>query len=337
MPLRIGTGDTNASVPFWNYIPIGEVRQRGHAEATARPTPTPKPKQFIGGEFGKTLFNPNNPSIVYNLEPVGKRHQELHTFIQRFDGSTWTSIANGFVTSDFPFSIEIASDAAAWRALEFDPSTSEGLLYGAVRVYAWTQSSNTFTPISCDLVNAKRDTTSFISAIGIAQSNPNWVYVGTSEATLFLTTDRIHWNKVQGLTLPTSSVVAKIQVDPTNPEIAIIGVQEAFGAGRVWITKDGGTSWFDITTDLPAGLQVYTVAVDWGSSHPSVFLGTDRSVFNTRLRRGRMSGLNVNHITWRRFRKGLPQTLISDLVISPTQRLMTAAAYGRGIFQVLLP
>jgi len=146
MPLRIGTGDTNASVPFWNYIPIGEVRQRGHAEATARPTPTPKPKQFIGGEFGKTLFNPNNPSIVYNLEPVGKRHQELHTFIQRFDGSTWTSIANGFVTSDFPFSIEIASDAAAWRALEFDPSTSEGLLYGAVRVYAWTQSSNTFTP-----------------------------------------------------------------------------------------------------------------------------------------------------------------------------------------------
>lgn len=334
---------SNASGPFWNYLPIDEVRQRGHAQATAtpRPTPgprpTPRPKPFIGGEFGKPLFNPNNPSIVYNLVPVGKRHQELHTFIQRFDGTTWTSITKGFAPSDFPFSIEITTDAAAWRAFEFDPSTSEGLLYGAVMVHAWTQSSNEWTPISPALVNANTDTNSFISAIGIAQSNPNRVYVGTSEATLFVTSDRINWNKVQGLTLPTPSLVSKIQVDPTNPDIAIIGVQETFGAGRVWITEDGGTSWSDITTDLPRGLQVYTVAVDWGSSHPSVFLGTDRSVFSTTLRRGRMSELNVNHVSWRRFRTGLPQTLISDLAISPTQRLMTAAAYGRGVFQVLLP
>jgi hypothetical protein len=131
-------------------------------------------------------------------------------------------------------------------------------------------------------------------------------------------------------------LVAKIQVDPANPEIAIIGVQEAVGAGRVWITNDGGTSWNDITTDLPVGLQIYTVAVDWRSSHPGVFLGTDRSVLSTNLRRGRTSGLNVDHVTWRRFGKGLPQTLISDLSISPSG-LMTAATYGRGVFDVQLP
>jgi photosystem II stability/assembly factor-like uncharacterized protein len=327
---------SNASVPFWNYLPSGEARQRGDAEATARPRPTSSTPAFIGYENGKPLFNPNHPSIVYNLMPVGKHLENLHTFIQRFDGSTWVSIANGFVRSDFPFSQEITPDVAAWHALEFDPSTSEGLLYGAVRVYAWTQSSNTFTPISPDLVNANRDTISFISAIGIAQSNPNWVYVGTSEATLFLTTDRINWNPVHGLTLPTSSFIAEIQVDPANPEIAIIGVQGAFGAGRVWITKDGGTSWLDITTDLPAGLQVYTVAVDWRSSNPGVFLGTDRSVFNTTLQGGSNSGLNVDHIAWLRFGKGLPQTLISVLGISPAG-LITAAAYGRGVFQVQLP
>jgi photosystem II stability/assembly factor-like uncharacterized protein len=308
---------SNASVPFWNYLPIG-------------------------GEFGKPLFNPNNPSIVYNLVPAGETLQKINTFIQRFDGSTWASIANGFVPSDFPFlrrrevAASLVTDAAVWKALEFDPSTSEGLLYGAVKVHAWTQSSNKWTKISPYLVNHDRDTTSFISAIGIAQSNPNWVYVGTSEATLWVTKDRINWNQVQGLTLPTSSLVAKIQVDPANPEIAIIGVQEAFGTGRVWITNDGGTSWSDMTTDLPAGLQVYTVAVDWHSSHPGVFLGTDRSVFSTRLRRGRTSGLNVNHVTWRRFGKGLPQTLISDLSISPAG-LITAAAYGRGVFQVRVP
>jgi hypothetical protein len=326
---------SNASVPFWNYLPSGEVRQRGHAEATATPRPMPTPA-FIGYENGKPLFNPNHPSIVYNLAPVGKHVEDLHFFIQRFDGSTWTPITNGFRRSDFPFSPEITPDVAAWHAFEFDPSTSEGLLYGALRVYAWKQSSNEWNPISPNLVNADRDTISFISAIGIAQSNPNWVYVGTSEATLFLTTDRSNWNQVSGLTLPTSSFIAKIHVDPANPGIAIIGVQGAFGAGRVWITNDGGTSWLDITTDLPAGLQVYTVAVDWRSSDPGVFLGTDRSVFSTTLRRGSNFGLNVDHITWRRFGKGLPQTLISDLGLSPAG-LMTAAAYGRGVFRVQLP
>jgi photosystem II stability/assembly factor-like uncharacterized protein len=303
---------TNASVPFWNYL-----------------------LQPVGYENGKPLFNPNHPSIVYNLAPVGKQLENLHTFIQRFDGSRWTSIANGFLRSDFPFSPEITPDVAAWHALEFDPSTPEGLLYGAIRVYAWTQSTNIFTPISPNLVNANKDTTSFISAIGIARSNPDWVYIGTSEATLFVTNDRINWNQVSGLTLPTSSLVAKIQVDPTNPEIAIIGVQGAFGAGRVWITNDGGMSWLDITTNLPAGLQIYTVAVDWRSSDPGVFLGTDRSVFSTTLRRGSNSGLNVDHITWSRFGRGLPQTLISDLDISPAG-LITAAAYGRGVFRVQL-
>lgn len=326
---------SSATVPFWNYVPSGE-RQGGYAEATPRPRPTPK-SQYIGGEFGKPLFNPVNPSIVYNLVPVGKEREKIHSFIQRFDGSRWTPITNGFQSSDFPYSIEITTDAAAWRAFEFDPSTSEGLLYGAVAVHAWTHSGNEWTSISPALVNASRNTNSFISAIGIAQSNPNWVYVGTSEATLFLTTDRVHWNQLHSLMLPTPSVVSKIQVDPANPEVAIVGVQEAFGAGRVWITKDGGTSWVDITTDLPVGLQIYVVAVDWHSSHVGVFLGTDRSVFSTMLRRGRASELNVNHVTWRRFRKGLPQTLISDLSISPTQRLMTAAAYGRGVFRVLLP
>jgi photosystem II stability/assembly factor-like uncharacterized protein len=329
---------SNASDPFWHYLPSGEGRQGAHAEATARPKPTPRPTPkppLIGGEFGKPLFSPNNPSIVYNLVPAGKRRQELRTFIQRFDGSRWTSITNGFKPSDFPFSIEITTDAAAWRALEFDPSTSEGLLYGAVKVHSWTQSSNEWTPISPALVNANTDTSSFISAIGIAPSNPNWVYVGTSEATLFLTKDRINWNQVSGLTLPASSLVSKIQIDPANPEIAIIGVQEALGAGRVWITDDGGTSWSDITTDLPAGLQVYTVAVDWRFSQPSVFLGTDRSVFSTSLQQGSNSGLNADHITWSRFGKGLPQTLISELGISP-EGLMTAAAYGRGVFRVQL-
>ena len=303
---------SNASGPFWNYVPN------------------------VGYEFGKPLFNPNDPSIVYNLMPVGKRHLTFRRFIQRFDGRTWTYITKGFKPADFPFSKEVVPDAAAWKAFEFDPSTSEGLLYGGVRVHAWTQSSNEWSAISPNLVNANSGTTSFISAIGIAQSNPNWVYVGTSEATLFLTKDRMNWNQVSGLTLPTPSVVSKIQVDPANPEIAIIGVQEVFGAGRVWITRDGGTSWFDITTDLPAGLQVYTVAVDWRSPQPSVFLGTDRSVFNSRLPGGSISGLNVDHMTWRRFGNGLPQTLISDLGISPTG-LMTAAAYGRGVFRVQLP
>jgi hypothetical protein len=69
-------------------------------------------------------------------------------------------------------------------------------------------------------------------------------------------------------------------------------------------------------------------------------LGTDRGVYVTQLWKyaagsGAMS-LDTTGVKWSLFGTGLPNTLISDLVISPS-RMMTAATYGRGVYQLQLP
>lgn len=302
-----------ASAPYWTYLPVG-------------------------AEFGKTLINPDDPSIVYNICPVGITEEETYcdptTFITRLSGGTWSPIANGFSMADFPFFRTVVTDPAAWKALEFDPATAEGLLYGGTRIWAWTASSGVFVPISPYLANAAPDTTSFISAIGIAQSNPNIVYVGTSEGTMFVTNGRQSWPQITRLTLPSASFVSRIRVDPLNPQHLVIAVQGATGPGRVWVSNHGGADWSDITRNLPPGLEVYTAAVDWEAytaaggrrfPNPHVYVGTDRGVYATTLQaRG-----------WWALGTGLPDSLVSDLEISPT-RVMTAAVYGRGAYQLQL-
>ena len=94
------------------------------------------------------------------------------------------------------------------------------------------------------------------------------------------------------------------------------------GAG--WHTA--GIEWWVHIGDLPDGLQVYTVAVNWRFPYPDLYLGTDRGVYASKLVGGE----------WRPFGTGLPNTLVSDLAITPPG-VVTAALYGRGAFQLRLP
>jgi len=95
-----------------------------------------------------------------------------------------------------------------------------------------------------------------IGAIAVAPSDPNVVYVGTGEAPirgvttsqgegLWKSTDAGKTFSFAGL--PEAGQIAKIQVHPTNPDVAYVAVQ-----GQIWTpnpergvyrTKDGGENW----------------------------------------------------------------------------------------------
>lgn len=297
----------------------------------------------VGYEFGKPLFNPNDPAVMYLLTPVTAQGASYDQPVRRCcENGAWIAVGGqGFTQADFPFAKEVQSNAAAWKAFEFDPLTAEGLLFGATRVYAWTP-GEPFRAISPELVPVSAQpgqTTAFISALGIAGSHPKRVYAGTSEGALFVTSDRVHWQKSGGLPLPVASFPARIHVDPVYPDNVVVAAQGAFGAGRLWASADGGQTFVDLTTDLPRGLQVYTVAVDWRFDGPVLFAGTDRGVYATQLWRELATGalsLDATGVRWRLFGNGLPNTLVADLAISPPS-VLTAATYGRGAFRLQLP
>ena len=95
-----------------------------------------------------------------------------------------------------------------------------------------------------------------IGAIGVAPSDPNVIYVGTGEAPIRgVTTSQGEgiWKSTDAgqtftfIGLPKAGQIAKIQVHPTDPDLAYVAVQGQIWAPNsergVYRTKDGGESW----------------------------------------------------------------------------------------------
>ncbi len=95
-----------------------------------------------------------------------------------------------------------------------------------------------------------------IGAIGVAPSDPNVIYIGTGEAPIRgVTTSQGEglWKSTDAgktftfIGLPKAGQIAKIQIHPTDPDLAYVAVQ-----GQIWgpnpergvyRTRDGGESW----------------------------------------------------------------------------------------------
>src|SRR3989442_13370114 len=94
-----------------------------------------------------------------------------------------------------------------------------------------------------------------IGAIGVSESNPDVVYVGTGEYPIrgnvshgdgvFKTTDGGKTWKLVGLA--ESQQISRVRVHPTNPDVVWVGAQgHAFGPNAergVYKTTDGGATW----------------------------------------------------------------------------------------------
>ncbi len=95
-----------------------------------------------------------------------------------------------------------------------------------------------------------------IGAIGVAPSDPNVIYVGTGEAPIRgVTTSQGEgiWKSTDAgetftfVGLPEAGQIAKIQIHPTDPDLAYVAVQGQIWAPNpergVYRTKDGGETW----------------------------------------------------------------------------------------------
>ncbi len=95
-----------------------------------------------------------------------------------------------------------------------------------------------------------------IGAVAVAPSDPNVIYVGTGEAPIRgVTTSQGEglWKSTDAgktfsfIGLPKAGQIAKIEIHPTNPDLAWVAVQGAIWAPNpergVYRTKDGGKTW----------------------------------------------------------------------------------------------
>jgi photosystem II stability/assembly factor-like uncharacterized protein len=274
-----------------------------------------------GGDGFEVYVDPNSTSVIYSESQFGALRRSTN------GGLSFSSATLG------------VSGRRNWKMpLAFDPtSTGNGLstiMYlGSHMLFRSTNSAASWVPLSGDLTNGSQGVGPVvfgsITAIAVAPSNRNTIYIGTDDGNVWVTRDAGHTYLRIDLTLP-ELWVTRLAVDPTNDAIAYVafsGFRVDHPLAHVFRTSNHGAAWTDVSSDLPDA-PVNELLLDPRRSS-TLYAGTDVGVF-------------VSHNTgtsWTPLGVGLPEGIVvTDMKIIPgAPPTMLAATFGRSLFSIELP
>jgi len=285
---------------------------------------------------GSVYFNNKDPNIIFHVQgggipaPNGRLRRSMD------GGQTWQDVytlafpGNTFQTY-FPMILDRVNP---FRVLLGDGTDlRESLANGA--------------PGSFNVIGASTSGPSglgFIRRITVADRQGPWVFDPSfplvvdngadsydSDTIYVLTSTGIQVTKNHGTAWVTRNTglnltgIEDIIVDPRNRDVAYV-VRSVFGGFKVYKTTNAGQNWFPIDgTSFP---DVPAWSLEINPRNGDVYVGTDIGVFY--LPEGNTAG------NWLRFGEGLPNAQVKDLVYNSYTNMLSAATYGRGLFQVWL-
>ncbi len=233
----------------------------------------------------------------------------------------WPSITNGLTTTD---------PSALYPPLVEAPSAPHVLYFGTNRLYRTSNKGDAWTPVSPVLGGTGTffpdiNRTNVITAIAVAPSNGNRIYVGYYDGQLFATdgacTTPGCW-RAASAGLP-GTVVTRIAVDPGNADVAYATFSGFGGGPHLFKTTNGGGSWAPASNGLPA-IPANTISVETSSI---LWAGTDDGVY-----RSADGGAG-----WTRHGNGLPRVPVYEIAIDAGRGRLFAGTHGRGAFVLAKP
>ena len=134
--------------------------------------------------------------------------------------------------------------------------------------------------------------------------------------------------------------ISSIFIDPHDPTgntvyVTVAGLQNLLDEVQtVYQSTDGGAHWAFLTANLPSA-PANSLVVDPQDAN-TVYIATDTGVYSTRQV---ASCATLSSTCWSAFGSGLPEAPVVQLDAAPvasSAHLLTAATYGRGVWQVPL-
>ncbi len=299
------------------------------------------------GDTTGTVIDLDTTSNMYDVRTISCPEEPK----RRADRST-----SGGSDSVWPdtFTTPMNQDASFYPPMVQDPSGPHPLYLGTNRLHKSTDDASSFTEVSPNLGGNQFfpdiQRTNVITAIGVAPSDPDRVYVGYYDGQIWVSgaggpcNNMSCWTSVGGLGkgLP-QTVVTWIAVDPDNADVAYAAFSGFFSGPHLFKTENGGGTWTSASGAGPGMLPsvpVNTVAVE--PSEPlNVWVGTDStpgpqpaSVYKS----------TDGGMSWFKFGNSLPNVPIFELEILerplPGNKVLGqvyAATHGRGVFILTQP
>ena len=220
------------------------------------------------------------------------------------------------------------SKSCAWVSpYLIHPKNSNILFFGAKDIYKTTSRGNSWTKYSNQLTAADGVGGGMIHSMAVSESDPDSVLYAASYVVLYKTSDG--GNSWQNITsnLPTTagcfdcSAISNITVHPENPKIAWVTMSGYSAVNKVFKTTDGGTSWVNITENLPN--SPVNCIIYQKNSKEVLYIGTDLGVFFK----------DSTDKDWKPFMKNLPNVPVQELEIFYKTGKLRAATFGRGLWE----
>lgn len=268
-----------------------------------------------GGDGGKSIIDYSNPTICY------ANTQYINPIKSTNSANNFNSIKNG---------INVNDDKNFFMPLVIDPIYPNCLYTGTDKIYRTTNSGNSWDSLTVvgDLTNGKP-----LNSIGISPTNSNFVYTGSSDGRVMMSTDAFGNNNINlhdistGFGLPTRSITS-IAVSPINPQkiyVTFSSFNDAI-SGHVFKCEitSVDTTWSDITPNV-MNHPVNSIVVD--NAYPDfLYIGTDLGVFFS----------PDDGVSWYAFDDGLPKAVVNELKIHQATGTLYVATNGRGIWKTQL-
>ena len=281
-----------SAFPGAGYQLLGGTQDNGTLEYDG----SPAWPQVLGGDGGFTAVNSQTPTTVFAefQRPYGP---------YRRDGGP----GGAFVSKSV--GINLGDPMLFIPPLIMDPVDPQVLYFGTNTLYRTSDNAESWTAVV--------QLTASISAISVAPSGTQTIYVGTSDGAVQVTSDGgASWTNVTA-GLPNRWVTG-VEIDPSNHQHAYVTVS-GFGAGHVFETVNRGATWQDISSNLP-DVPVNAIFLHPGTG--ALYIGTDLGVFLS----------TDDGQTWGPSAAGLPNVAVIDFAFNRTTQTLYAATHGRGVF-----
>ncbi len=260
---------------------------------------------IFGGDGGYVAIDPTDDDTIYieiQFFPEIRKSTD--------GGETFVDAVTGITDTDGVFIVPFAMD-------QRDPRV---LWTGGRRPWRTTDGAASWQLGGPDLAGPAN-----ISAIAIAPSDSNVVYLGYSNGYVSRTTNALDvspaWLTRSG-GLPIGGWVSSVAVDPTDPDRAYC-TYSTFGVNHVYETSNGGQSWTPIDSIGIAGVP--DIPVHWIAVRPcdprQLYAGTELGVFAS----------DDRGATWAPANAGLANTIVESLDFKNDNTLV-AFTHGRGAF-----
>ncbi len=234
-------------------------------------------------------------------------------------GSTWSSV-------------NYSSSAGRFiNPTDYDDANNIMYCSGAQNTFVrWSnpQSGSTFTPVTMSGLN-----TGTVSAVKVSPYTNHTVFFAGGRSTVVPSLIRATnanatptFTNIIGSGMQiTSANIACVELGTTDNNIIV--AFSNYGINNLWVTSDGGATWTAIDGNLP------DMPVRWAMFYPGdntkAIIATETGVWQTEL-------INGSSTIWDA-ETGFPNVRTDMLQYRSSDRLLSAATHGRGVFTTIIP